>query len=441
LPASSDGQLAAAIVDVSPQTDYTQSHHLLRPLLSIRTFEPAVYQHSFGKGDCMRHRLSILALGLNLLLGYWTFARAADKDKKTGDKPLAAKAADEKASDPATAGDPEAFLKAKGLRRVDPFFALVEETELSKKMSGLDRLKKGVIDGQRMETAAEKEEVKKKAAIVECLKRRTALRAQLQQNPPANIYNNIVSQINQLGDQAILLEKEVSENSPVKPAQAAANKAREAYVQQLLEIRQLDNRLQEKYADLAAEPKVAEMIGAYNQAHQKNLKLGPSASLASNDRKLKKFEETVLSDSIDIQRTGSQLWEVSVVFNGKDPQIIDIDTGASLVSLSYQTAKAAGLTPSENDPTIHLQMADGRVVEAKKVVASSIRVGKFEVEKVEVAVMPANLPNAGSSLGQTFLKHFTYKIDTEKSKLVMTKVDAAATAAPAAGTTKPKSSD
>ncbi len=390
----------------------------------------------------MRRSLSILALGLLSLafsLAASTFAAAADKEKKPAD---AKPAADAKPDAAASESDPEAFLKGKGLRRAEPFFALTDETELTKKMAGLDKLKKNVVDGQKQEAAAEREEAKKKAAIVECLKRRTALRAQLAQNPPANVYNNIVAQINQLGDQAILLEKEVSENSPVKPAQAAANKSREAYVQQLLELRQIENRLQEKYADLAADPKVAEMIEAYNKAHEKNFKLGPSASFTSNDRKLKKFEETVLSDSIDIHRNRGELWEVSVVFNGKDPQIIDIDTGASMVSLSYQTAKAAGLTPSETDPTIHLQMADGRVVEAKQVVASSIRVGKFELEKVEVAVMPPNLVNAGSSLGQTFLKHFTYKIDTEKSKLVMTKVDTAPNAVAAGGTTtKPKSAN
>jgi clan AA aspartic protease (TIGR02281 family) len=388
----------------------------------------------------MRRSISGLAIGL-LIIGlsfcWLAVVKADDKGNKTGDKAPVAKEAGDKTSDAGSAADPEAFLKAKGLRRVDPFFALIEETELGKKMAGLDRLKKAVIDGQKQEAAAEREETKKKAAVVECLKRRTALRAQLQQNPPANIYNNIVSQINQLGDQAILLEKEVNENSPVKPAQAAANKSREAYVQQLLEIRQLDNRLQEKYADLVADPKVAEMIDAYNKAHGKSLKLGPSASLASNDRKLKKFEETVLSDSIDIRRDRSQLWELSVVFNGKDPQIIDLDTGASLVALSYQAAKAAGLTPSENDPTIQMQMADGHVVEGKKLVAGSIRVGKFEVEKVDVVVMPASLPNAASLLGQSFLKHFTYKIDTANSKLVMTKVDTAPVAT-AAGATKPK---
>ena len=250
-----------------------------------------------------------------------------------------------------------------------------------------------------------------------------------------NVYNRIVTQMNELGDRVVLLEKELQESSPAKPAHEAAAKSREAYVEALLQIRREINKLQERYADLAADPKVTAAIADYNQAHSKNLKLGPTISLAGNDRKLKKFEETVLSDSIDIRHSDGQLWEASVVINGKAPLMLDVDTGASLVSLSYKTAIAAGLTPSDTDPTIQLQMADGRIVDAKKVVATSIRVGKFEVEKVECAVMPANLPDAGSSLGQTFLKHFTYKIDTERSKMVMTRVETGPV--PAAGKIKP----
>ena len=196
-----------------------------------------------------------------------------------------------------------------------------------------------------------------------------------------------------------------------------------------MQIRHEIDKLQEKYADLAADPKIKAAIADYNQAHNKHLKLGPTTSLAGNDRKLKKFEETVLSDSIDIHHSAGELWEASVVFNGKPPLMMDIDTGASMISLSYKSAVTAGLTPSDNDPTIELQMADGRIVKAKKVIAKSVRVGKFEVDKVECAVMPADLPDAGSALGQTFLRNFTYKIDTERSKLVMTRVEAGAAVA------------
>ena len=369
----------------------------------------------------MRIRLAIAVLTPSIL-GLWCLVSpAADPqpaEKKADAAQPAAKPADANAN-----ADPEVFLKTKGLLRVDPFFVLTDERDVYKQMSGLDKLKKGVVDGQRQENRAEKDEDDKKALIVTYLEQRRALRAQLGQSPPVNVYNRIVSQINELGDRVALLEKELEESSPAKPAREAAAKVREAYVESLLQIRRQINKLQERYADLAADPKVTAAIADYNQAHSKSLKLGPTSSLASNDRKLKKFEETVLSDSIDIHHSDGQLWETSVVVNGKGALMLDIDTGASLMCFSYKMALAAGLTPSDTDPTIQLQMADGRIVDAKKVVASSIRVGKFEVEKVECAVMPANLPDAASSLGQTFLKHFTYKIDTERSKLVMTRVE------------------
>jgi clan AA aspartic protease (TIGR02281 family) len=358
----------------------------------------------------------------------WRSFATAD-DKKPDEKPADAKAAGGQAG-----ADPEAFLKQKGLLRVDPCFVLSDEHDVYKQMSGLDKLKKTVFDNQKLENRAEQDEAAKKALIVACLEQRRTLRAQLAQNPPANVYNQIVSQMNELGDRVILLEKEVENSSSVKPAVEAAGKAREAYVEQLLRIRKEIDKLQEKYADLAADPKITAAIADYNQAHNKHLKLGPTASLAGNDRKLKKFEETVLSDSIDIHHSPGELWEASVVINGKAPLMLDIDTGASLISLSYKMAQAAGLTPSDSDPTIELQMADGRIVKAKKVIAKTVRVGKFEVDKVECAVMPADLLDAGSVLGQTFLRNFTYKIDTERSKLVMTRVDSGA----AAGAKTPK---
>jgi hypothetical protein len=70
-----------------------------------------------------------------------------------------------------------------------------------------------------------------------------------------------------------------------------------------------------------------------------------------------------------------------------------------------------------------MSLADGSIVEAKQVFAPSVRVGKFTIEHVECAVMPADLPKAESLLGLSFLKHFTFKIDSDKGKLVMCKID------------------
>ncbi len=111
------------------------------------------------------------------------------------------------------------------------------------------------------------------------------------------------------------------------------------------------------------------------------------------------------------------------MFNGKHAQEIGDRYGASLVVLPAKTATAAGLTPSADDPTIQCQLADGSVVEAKLIRAASVRVGKFTIENVDCAIMPPHLVEASPLLGQSFFKHFSYKIDTERSKLVMSKVE------------------
>ena len=81
-----------------------------------------------------------------------------------------------------------------------------------------------------------------------------------------------------------------------------------------------------------------------------------------------------------------------------------------------------GLNPStadevKDDPTVRLQLGDGKVVEAKQMILKSVRVGSFTVENVECAVLPPVLVAAEPALGGSFLKHFTYKLDPKAGKL------------------------
>jgi predicted aspartyl protease len=68
-------------------------------------------------------------------------------------------------------------------------------------------------------------------------------------------------------------------------------------------------------------------------------------------------------------------------------------------------------------------LANGQVVDAKRVVATRVRVGRFEVANVECTVFGPEYPEAGILLGQSFLGHFVFKIDAENSRLVMTRLD------------------
>jgi clan AA aspartic protease (TIGR02281 family) len=368
-----------------------------------------------------------------LVFGLFSATLQAADPKPTPDKGAGEKTADKGAAASPT-DEPEAFLKEKGLIRVDPFFVLKDESKITTQIHGLDKLQHKAFEGQKQENLAEKGIEQMKAQIEEYHKQRITLHEQIPRAVTVDQHNALVLQSNNLLERIDVLQAEIDKGAGSKKTRDAAAQAKEDYVDALLQIRRAITKLQGSYADLAADSKVTEAIEAYNKLKNKQTKLGPTAVFAMNERKLKKFEDTVLSDAIDIHRGQGQLWEVSVVFNGgTTPQILEVDTGASYIALSYAVAKAAGLTPSPEDPTIHMQLADGSVIAAKKVTASSVRVGKFIVEKVPVAVMPIELKDAGNMLGQSFLKHFTYKIDTEKEKLVMTKIEAAT---PAAGGAK-----
>ncbi len=97
--------------------------------------------------------------------------------------------------------------------------------------------------------------------------------------------------------------------------------------------------------------------------------------------------------------------------------------------------------PLPEEPSSLPPRPQTEVVVASGDLAESVRVGKFTVENVECAVMPAEAALAGPLLGQTFLKNFAYKIDRAKGKLVMTKLEAPSTKSPTRGSLGLQDSD
>ncbi len=322
---------------------------------------------------------------------------------------------------------PEEVLKDKGLLPFSTHFTLIEEAAFGKRIRGMTAIKKKVLDARRQLAACENRVEQKQKLMITYLQQRRLFRAQLQNARSAEIHNRLVTAINELADRVALMEVAGEEEKALKAAQAVANEVTEQYIEHVLQSRKTCDQIQEKYKDLAADSTVTKAIEQYNKANGKKLKLGPSGSLLSNDRRLKIMEDTVLSESIPL-RGGSEeggIWHLSVVFDGKYVKELALDTGASIIALPWQMAADIGLTPGSDAPILRLQLADGRIIEARQMFAPSVRVGKFTVENVECAVMPKDLPNPAAMLGLSFLKHFTYKIDTAGAKLVMAKIESA----------------
>ena len=52
-----------------------------------------------------------------------------------------------------------------------------------------------------------------------------------------------------------------------------------------------------------------------------------------------------------------------------------------------------------------------------------LRVGKVIVKDVECGVMPEGFSKGHPALGQSFLRNFNYRIDSDAATLTMTKID------------------
>jgi clan AA aspartic protease (TIGR02281 family) len=318
----------------------------------------------------------------------------------------------------------EASLKEKGLRRLGYYFSLPEESELSKSLRELESVKKQAVDAHLQALAAKNMVDEKRRLMLVYLQRRRELRAQLPFARTVDQHNQVVTALNELGDRLVIMEESEQQEKALEQARAAASAALEQYVERILETRKFYDEVAKRYEKLAADPAVTKAIEEYNRTSSRAYRLGPSSLFTGNGKKLDRLEQGVLSESIPLRKGDGGLWYVTAMFNGKFPVEIAIDTGASVIALPWETAAAVGLSPGDDAEVMRVQVADGRTLEASRVTAETVRVGKFTASQVECAVMPPGLPESTPLLGLTFFRNFSFKIDSGRGQLVMSQIEA-----------------
>lgn len=347
----------------------------------------------------MHHRLFFLAAGLFAAV---LVAVAAAQEKKP---------------------TPTEWLESQGLKRLSSQFVLPEEAEFSKLLRQAGDVQKSLGDAQSKLDALEQQKRDAEKLIFQYLQQRRQLRVQLNATTSVSAHNRIVTALNELGDRIVLLQQAGQDETPLREARALVSKLSEEYIELVLQARTMHDAIRARYAELTANAVVGRAIARVNESSERTYSLGPSSSLEANSRKLAKMEQAVLSESIALRRGASGLWFVSVMLNGKHAQEMAIDTGASIVVLPFEVAQQANLpTAVDPDNVLTLTLGDGSQVQAARVMADSVRVGKFTVENVECAILPPNLPRSMPLLGQTYLQNFAYKIDSASGKLIMNKV-------------------
>lgn len=322
-------------------------------------------------------------------------------------------------------------LSTKGLTKSGITYVLAGEKEVLEGMRPLMVLKSKFDADARSRAGLERTETMIKGYIANADFQRRNLLQKLATVTDPTQNNHLIAQIKIIESQ--MKEAEGAKEENEKKLSGLGEKTREDYVTQVLDLSGKAEAVTKQYADLAADPEVKTALAAAKG------KLGPSEAFAGAARRLKMMRGTFSSDTISVKDEGN-VRKVEVTINGKLTRSMILDSGASIVSIPADLAKDLALVPDADSPILHIQMADGKVVEARQMTLKSMRVGPFTVEDVDCAVLPATLISAEPLLGNTFLNHFIYKLDPTANELHMVRIggtedkQAAAGGKPATGT-------
>jgi aspartyl protease family protein len=318
----------------------------------------------------------------------------------------------------------KAALEKAGVRVLPTGVSLPNEGDLGKELGKATQLQRTLNLATKELQAAEQIAARGQQALNQLKVQHVQLSAQLAKINPNDIAlnNKLVGALKAVEGQFELGGQEKAKlDEQVKTARTKANAAREAYLEFVLAARKLAERIEADYARKATDGEVKTQLARLNAAAGKQFELAPTAAFAASLKRLKQLEDTVLSEAIDLRSDGQLLW-VNVHVDGKHQQEMVLDSGASMVCLPHAVAAKLGMRPTDKAPQITLVMADGREIPGRQMTIKSLRVGKFELDNVECAVLGEDAVAAQPCLGQTFLEAFKYEIDSAAKTLTMVKV-------------------
>ncbi|PQO39044.1 hypothetical protein C5Y96_04040 [Blastopirellula marina] len=334
------------------------------------------------------------------------------------------------APDAAMDESPTKALEAKGLRALSRGLILDDETKFSKEEKDSSKLKRALFTKDKELATIKQQEEMIRGRITGMTQANVQFNAQLTQLGPGDITlnNRLVGAINANVAQIRLLEQQLTEMEKAsKNARAEASKAREDYIEHVLGLRKLADSINNRYAELAADPAVKETVSKLNSSSENSFELGASTAFKSALIRLKSMEDSILSEEIPLRDDGGNAMMVSVVLNGEHNVEMHVDSGASLISLPFQMAAKCGIEVTSEDPEIILELADGSQIKANLKTIPLVRVGKFTVKDVECAVLSPTAVNAAPLLGMSFLGQFKFELDAQKGVLNMVKIETEST--------------
>lgn len=234
-------------------------------------------------------------------------------------------------------------------------------------------------------------------------------------------YNRLMSRINELKQEIENITKQRAEKE--EQMKAEITEAQGKYVEILMALAEKADTIQADYEKLAADEDVTAALAKVTETGGRAVKLGPSGPFTAMYRMLDRLRGDIKAGVVELRMEGG-VNLVDVRINGKGTRSMILDTGASTLSLPWDFAKDLGIEVGPEHETVRVQLADGKIVDAKRVMLESVQVGQFLVNDVEATVLPEDLIAATPLLGGSFLNHFTYKVEPEKGRLLLARNEA-----------------
>ncbi len=297
------------------------------------------------------------------------------------------------------------------------------ERDLSRGISEAATLKRKVKQATVPLRQIQQEINRLEIGMVQAEQQLVTLNAQLANVQDVATNNRLVGALNTVEGQMSLARKSLEGlKEKENLSRTQLNEAREAYVQNIIEMRKLADQLSAGYETANDFPEMQEKLKTLAAESGKELKFELSSSFMGNLKKLDDLEKAVHKEKISLRRDGNTFY-ASVVINGQHTAEMIVDSGASLISLPYELAISMGLKPEPSDKRILIEIADGSTITGVLKKIATVRVGTFELKDVECAVLGPEAVSATPLLGMTFLGEFQFQLDAADATLGMTQIE------------------
>jgi clan AA aspartic protease (TIGR02281 family) len=313
---------------------------------------------------------------------------------------------------------PDAILKTKGLTKVGSFYLLDQDAQLQQSLRPMRQAQAQMEQSDRKRSQIEDDIQMADSSIAQWDQQYRQLNDQIQNTQDPNEHNRLVGPINALVSkiqQATIFKQQRQKDL------GKLGDPRDDYIAIVMDLSDKMEATQKQYDTLAADDQVKDELSQVNQTSKIKMKLGPSPRFVQELANIRRAKMTISSAVIKLTVEGG-VPQVNVKLNNSITQQMVVDSGASFVTLTSESAAQLGVTPGDGDPVIRLTVANGKTVDAHLIHLKSIRLAQFTVENVDCAVLPASVSGAVDLLGDTFLRHFTYRMDMNAGELHMSEI-------------------